>query len=112
MNAIAEIRTSITEFIQKKHSANTDFNFFEGANEKRIKNIKNVNKPTIQGMASHFPISNDQINENEVTESESISSEISTSRPSNTSVHETSSNCQPLFRCNDFVKKRYYEVCN
>ena len=59
MNAIAEIRnskkcpdsTSITEFIQKKHSAITDFNFIEGANEKRIKNIKIVNKPTIRGIA-------------------------------------------------------------
>ena len=67
---------------------------------KLIKNKRIVNKPTIQGMASYFPVSNDQLNENKVTESEPISSDISTSPPTNISVHETYSNCQP----NDFVK--------
>ena len=61
-------------------------------------------------MTSYFPISNDQSNESEVTESQSISSDISTSPPSNTSVHETSSNCQPLFRFNDFVKNEVFNT--
>ena len=109
MNATVEIRNSkkcpdnnyITEFIQKNHSTNADFNFIEG---------KIVNKPTIQGMALYFPISSDQLNENEVTESQSISSDISTSPPSNISVHETSSNCQPSFRCNGFVKNEIFNT--
>ena len=61
-------------------------------------------------MTSYFPISNDQLNESEVTESQSISSDISTSPPSNTSVHETSSTCQPSFRCNDFVKNEVFNT--
>ena len=61
-------------------------------------------------MTSHFPIYNDQLNENKVTESEPISSGISTSPPSNISVHQTSSNCQPLFRCNDFVKNEVFNT--
>ena len=61
-------------------------------------------------MTSYFPISNDQLNESEVTESQSISSDISTSPPSNTSVHETSSTCQPLFRFNDFVKNEVFNT--
>ena len=60
---------------------------------KLIKNKRIVNKPTIQGMASYLPVSNDQLNENKVTESEPISSDISTSPPTNISVHETYSNC-------------------
>ena len=52
MKAIAEIRNSekrlanksITEFIQKNHSTNADFNFIEKATEKLIKNKKIVNK--------------------------------------------------------------------
>ena len=48
-------------------------------------------------MTSYFPISNDQLDENEVTESEPISFDISTPPTSNISVHEISSNCQPLF---------------
>ena len=55
-------------------------------------------------MASYFRISNDQLDQTKVAESEPISSGISTSPPLNISVHQTSSNCQPLFRCNDFVK--------
>ena len=78
MNAIGEIRNSkkrpdnnlITQFIQKNHSTNADFNFIEKAIEKLIKNKKIVNKPTIQDMTSYFPISNDQLNENKVTENE------------------------------------------
>ena len=61
-------------------------------------------------MALYFPISSDQLNENEVTESQSISSDISTSPPSNISVHETSSNCQPSFRCNGFVKNEIFNT--
>ena len=72
-------------------------------------------------MTSHFPIYNDQLNENKVTESEPISSGINTSPPpppplppspppSNISVHQTSSNCQPLFRCNDFVKNEVFNT--
>ena len=61
-------------------------------------------------MTSYFPISNDQLNENKVTESEPISSGISTSPPSNISVHQTSSNCQPLFRSNDFVKNEVFNT--
>ena len=117
-NATAEIRNSkelpdnksITEFIQKNYSTNADFNFIDEATEKLIKNKKIVNKPTTQGMTSYFPISNDQLNENEVTESEPISSDISTSPASNSSVHETSSNCQPFFRCNDFVKDEVFNT--
>ena len=68
MRAIAETRNnkkrpdkrSITEFIQENYSTNVDFNFIEEAIEKLIKNEKIVNKPTIQSMTSHFPISNDQ----------------------------------------------------
>ena len=118
MNAITEIRNSkkrpdnksIIEFIQKNHSTNADFNFIGKAIEKLIKNKKIVNKPTIQSMTSYFPISNDQLNENKVTESEPISSDISTSPPSNISVHQTSSNCQPLFRSNDFVKNEVFNT--
>ena len=70
MNAITEIRNSkkrphnksIIEFIEKNHSTNSDFNFIEKAIEKLIKNKKIVYKPTIQSMASYFPISNDQLN--------------------------------------------------
>ena len=29
---------------------------------------------------------------------------------SNTSVHETSSNCKPLFRCNDFVENQVFNT--
>ena len=61
-------------------------------------------------MTLYLPISNDQLNENEVAESEPISSDISTSPPLNTFVHETSSNCQPLFRCNDFVKNEVFNT--
>ena len=61
-------------------------------------------------MVSYFPISNDQLNENEVTEREPISSDISTSPPSNTSVNETCSNYQPLFWCNDFVKNEVFNT--
>ena len=72
INAIAEIKNSkkhpdnksITEFIQKIHSTNADFNFFKEAIENLIKN-KKINKPTIQGM-TYFPISNDQLNENKL----------------------------------------------
>ena len=82
INAIAEIRNSkknrpdnksITEFVQKKNSTNADFNFIEKTIEKLIKNKNIVNKLTIQGMTSYFPILNDQLNENKVTESEPIS---------------------------------------
>ena len=59
---------------------------------------------------TYFPISNDQLNENEVIESEPISPDISTSPPSNITVHETSSNCQPLFRCNDYVKNEVFDT--
>ena len=112
MNAIAEIRNrkkrldnkSITEFIQKNHSTNADFNFIGKTIEKLIKSKNTVNKPTIQDMASYFPISNDQLDQTKVAESEPISSGISTSPPLNIFVHQTASNCQPLFRCNDFVK--------
>ena len=60
MNAIAEIRNSIirsdnksiTEFIQKNHSTDADFNFIEKASEKLIKNKKIVNKRKIYGMTS------------------------------------------------------------
>ena len=61
-------------------------------------------------MTSYFPISNDQLNENKVTESEPISSGISTSPLSKISVHQTSPNCQPLFRCNDFVKNEVFNT--
>ena len=105
MNTIAEIRNSkkrpdnksITEFIQKSRSSNVDYNFIEEGIEKLIKNKKIVKKPTIQGMASYFPISNDQLDENEVTESEPIYLDISTPPLLNIFVHETSSNCRPLF---------------
>ena len=119
INAIAEIRNSkknrpdnksITEFVQKKNSTNADFNFIEKTIEKLIKNKNIVNKLTIQGMTSYFPILNDQLNENKVTESEPISSGISTSPPSNISAHQTSSNCQPLFRCNDFFKNEVFNT--
>ena len=118
MNAIAGIKNSkkrpdnksIAEFIPKNQSTNADFNFIEKAIEKLIKNKKVVNKPTIKGMTSYFPISDDKINENKVTESEPISSDISTSPPSNISVLETYSNCQPLFRCNDFVKNEVFNT--
>ena len=51
MNAITEITNSkkrpdnksITEFIQKNHSTNADFNFIDKAIEKLIKN-KKINK--------------------------------------------------------------------
>ena len=103
INAIAEIRNSkknrpdnksITEFVQKKNSTNADFNFIEKTIEKLIKNKNIVNKLTIQGMTSYFP----------------ISSGISTSPPSNISAHQTSSNCQPLFRCNDFFKNEVFNT--
>ena len=61
-------------------------------------------------MTSYFPISNDQLNENEVTESEPISSDTSTSPLSNTSVQETSSNSQPLLRCNGFDKNEVFNT--
>ena len=61
-------------------------------------------------MTSYFPISNDQLSENEVTESRPISPDISTSPPSNISVHKTSSNCQPLFRYNDYVKNEVFST--
>ena len=61
-------------------------------------------------MTSYFPVSNDQLNENKVTECEPISSDISTSPPSNMSVHQTSSNSQPLLRCNDFVKNEIFNT--
>ena len=61
-------------------------------------------------MTSYFSNSIDQLNENEVTESESISSDISTSPASNISVHEASSNCQSIFRCNDFVKSEVFNT--
>ena len=96
---------SITEFIQKNDSTNADFNFIEKAIEKLIKNKKIVNKPTIRGMTSHFPISNDHLNENKVTESEPISSNTSASPPSNISVHGTYSNCQPLFHIEMILPK-------
>ena len=118
MSVIAEIRNSkkcpdnnsITGFIQRNYSTNVNFNFIEEAIEKLIKNKKIVNKPTIQGMTSYFPNSNDQVNENEITASEPLSSDISTSLPSNTPVYETCSNCQPLFRCNDFVKNEVFNT--
>ena len=55
MSAIAEIRNSkkrlgnksITEFIEKNHSTNADFNFIEETIDKFIKNKRIVNKPTI-----------------------------------------------------------------
>ena len=101
---------SVTEFVQKNHSTNVDFNFIEKTIEKLIKNKKTVSKLTIQDMTSYFPIPNDQLNENKVTESEPISSGISTSPPSNISAHQTSSNCQPLFRCNDFFKNEVFNT--
>ena len=61
-------------------------------------------------MTSYFPISNDQLNENKVAESEPISSGIITSPPSNMSAHQTSSNSQPLLRCNDFVKNEIFNT--
>ena len=61
-------------------------------------------------MTSYFSNSIDQLNENEITESESISSDISTSQASNISVHEASSNFQPIFRCNDFVKSEVFNT--
>lgn len=85
------------------------FNFIE-EDIGKIKNKKIVNILTIQGMTSYFPISNDQLNKNEVIENEPISFDISTPLPSNMSVHETSSNCQPFFRCNDLVKNRVFNV--
>ena len=63
-------------------------------------------------MTPYFPISNDQLNVNNVTECEPISSCISTSQPSNISVHQTSSNNQPLFRFSDFVKNEDYVEFN
>ena len=68
------------------------------AEKRTAKNVltihqKIASKPTIQGMASYFLISNDQLNENEVTEGEPISFDISTTPPSNISDPETSSNC-------------------
>ena len=69
MNAIAEISDSekrpnsksITEFSQKNHSTNADFNFTKEAIEKLIKNEKIVNKATTQDMTSYFLIFNDQL---------------------------------------------------
>ena len=58
-------------------------------------------------MTSYFPISNEQLNENEVTESEPTSSDISTPPPSNISVHETSSNWRGLVKNEVFNK--FYE---
>ena len=126
MNATAETRNSkkrpdtksITEFIQRHHSTNADFNF---SYWKTYQNKKIVNKPAIPGLASYFPISNDKLDENKVTESETysristsppsnISSGISTSPPSNISVHQTSSKCQPSFRCNDFVRNEVFNT--
>ena len=52
---------SVTEFIQKNHLTNADFNIIEEAIEKLFKNKKIVNKPAIQGMTSYFPIFNDQL---------------------------------------------------
>ena len=85
MNAIAEIKNSkkrpdnksLTEYIQKNHSTNADFNFIEEAIQKLIKNKKIVKKPTIQDMTSYFPISINQLNENEVTESKPVSLYVS-----------------------------------
>ena len=107
---IAKIHKSKKAKIQKNHSTNADFNFIEEAIEKFIKNKKIVNKPTIQGMTSYFPISNDQLNENKVTESEPITPDISTSPPSNISFHETSSNCQPLFRYAMILSKMRFSI--
>ena len=62
-------------------------------------------------MLSYFLISNDQLDINEATESEPISLDISTPLSSNISAHETSSNCQPLFRCNDLAKNMVFNMC-
>ena len=119
MNTIAEIRKSkkrpdkksMTEFIQKNHAANADYNnFIDKAIEKLIENKKIINKPTIQGMKSYFVISNDQLDQNKVTESEPVSLNISISPSSNISVHETSSNCQPFLQSNGFDENEVFNT--
>lgn len=89
----------------KKYTSNLN-----KAHIKLIENKKIINKPTIQDMTSYFVISNVQLDENEVTKTEPVSSMISTLPSSNISVHETSSNCQPLSRSNDFDKNEVFNT--
>ena len=77
--------------------------------KKLIKNRNIVSKPTIQGMTLYFLLSNDKLDENELTESKPICFDVSTPTSSDISVYETSSNSQPLFRCNDFVKNEVFK---
>ena len=100
MNATVQIKNSktrpdkksITEFIQKNQSANASFNFIEEAIGKLIKNKKTVNKPTIQGMMSHFLISNDQLDEMKSLKVNQYLQILVLHCPQ-TSANETSSNC-------------------
>ena len=81
-------------------TSNTDYNFFGETIEKLIENKKTVNtRPDVI-----LVISNDQLNEYEITVSEP------TSYTSLHGPHETSSNCQSLFLCNDFVKNEDFNT--